>query len=120
MFDGTRRLIDEAGLTWLHVFPYSARRGTPAARMPQVPGHIRRARAALLRAAGEHRARAFLDSRIGTRTTIVMERDGTGHTPHFARVRPVQALPPRSLVEIEITGMEQGRLSGRPVLREAA
>ena len=120
MFDNTLRLVDEAGLTWLHVFPYSARRGTPAARMPQVPGDIRRARAAMLRAAGERRARAFLAAQVGARASIVMERDGIGHTPHFARVRPVPGLAPRSLLEVEITGMEQGMLAGRPVLREAA
>jgi threonylcarbamoyladenosine tRNA methylthiotransferase MtaB len=122
MFDGTLRLVEEAGLTWLHVFPYSARRGTPAARMPQMPGEVRRARAAALRAAGEQQARAYLASRIGTRARIVMERDGTGHTEHFARVRPAAAPAPRTLVEVEITGVEQGQevLAGRPVLRVVA
>jgi threonylcarbamoyladenosine tRNA methylthiotransferase MtaB len=120
MFDDTLRLVDEANLTWLHVFPYSARRGTPAARMPQVPADLRRARAAALRVAGESRARAWLESQIGLRGRIVMERDGTGYTEHFARVRPTQAFAPRALVEIEVTGMEQGVLTGRPTQREAA
>jgi threonylcarbamoyladenosine tRNA methylthiotransferase MtaB len=120
MFENTLRLIDDAGLTWLHVFPYSARPGTPAARMPPVPGEVRRARAALLRAAGKRRVDAFLATQPGARLGVVMERDGTGHTPHFARVRPTLPCAPRSLVEVEITGLERGMLAGRPVLREAA
>ncbi len=120
MFDNSRRLVDEAGLTWLHVFPYSARPGTPAARMPQVPGEVRRARAAALREIGERRAQAFLVTRIGSRARIVMERDGTGHSEHFARVRPTGAVAARALAEVEITGIERGVLVGRPVVREAA
>jgi threonylcarbamoyladenosine tRNA methylthiotransferase MtaB len=120
MFDDTLRLVDEAGLTWLHVFPYSARHGTPAARMPQVSTDLRRARAAALRAAGERRAQAFLASLIGSRARIVMERDGTGYTEHFARVRPTQAFASRALVEIKVAGIEQGILVGRPAEREAA
>ncbi len=120
MFDDTLRLVDETGLTWLHVFPYSARYGTPAARMPQVPAELRRTRAAALRAAGTRRAQALLESLVGQRASIVMERDGTGYTEHFARVRPTQAFAPRALVEIEVTGMEQSMLTGRPTQREAA
>ncbi|TWT15966.1 tRNA (N(6)-L-threonylcarbamoyladenosine(37)-C(2))-methylthiotransferase MtaB [Reyranella sp. CPCC 100927] len=120
MFDNTLRLVDDAGLTWLHVFPYSARQGTPAARMPPVPGDVRRARAAALRAAGDRRAQAFLRSRIGTRAQLVMERDGTGHSQHFAPVRPQVTAAARALVTVDITGIEQGMLVGQPVLREAA
>ncbi|MBL8673389.1 MAG: tRNA (N(6)-L-threonylcarbamoyladenosine(37)-C(2))-methylthiotransferase MtaB [Rhodospirillales bacterium] len=120
MFDNTLRLVDEASLTWLHVFPYSARVGTPAARMPQVPGDVRRARASLLRAAGARRAEAFLRGRIGTRARVVMERDGTGHSEHFARVRPAFPAPPRALVDIDIEGLADGVLTGRPVERVAA
>ncbi|HJQ56563.1 MAG TPA: tRNA (N(6)-L-threonylcarbamoyladenosine(37)-C(2))-methylthiotransferase MtaB [Vineibacter sp.] len=120
MFDNTLRLVGEAGLTWLHVFPYSARRGTPAARMPQLPGDVRRARAAALRDAGTRQAGAFLTSQIGRRVRIVMERDGTGHTEHFARVRPTAAAAPRALLEVDITGLDGMTLVGDPVMREAA
>lgn len=119
-FDNTLRLVDDAALTWLHVFPYSARPGTPAARMPQVPGDVRRDRAAALRATGERRARAFLATQVGTRAQIVMERDGTGHTAHFARVRPAVGIAARALADIEITSIDRDMLVGRPVLREAA
>ncbi|HEX2885130.1 tRNA (N(6)-L-threonylcarbamoyladenosine(37)-C(2))-methylthiotransferase MtaB [Vineibacter terrae] len=120
MFDNTLRLVDEAGLTWLHVFPYSARPGTPASRMPAVPGAVRRARAAALRAAGDRQAQAWRAAQVGRRARIVMERDGTGHSEHFGRVRPGAACTPGTLVEVEITHIEQGMLAGLPVLREAA
>jgi len=120
MFDNTLRLVDDAGLTWLHVFPYSARQDTPAARMPQVPGDVRRVRAAALRAAGERRAQAFARSLVGTRAQLVMERDGTGHNAHFAPVRPLVPAPARTLLTVDITGIDAGMLVGQPVLREAA
>jgi threonylcarbamoyladenosine tRNA methylthiotransferase MtaB len=87
MFANTLRLVDEAGLTWLHVFPYSARPGTPAARMPQLPVVQRRERAARLRAAGTARRDAFLDGRIGRTARVLVEKDGAGHCEHYAPVR---------------------------------
>jgi threonylcarbamoyladenosine tRNA methylthiotransferase MtaB len=120
MFESTLRLVDAAGLTWLHVFPYSARSGTPAARMPQIPVDVRRARAAALRAAGTRRAAAFLATQVGRVAAIVMERDGTGHTGQFARVRPLSPPAPRALAAVEITGVEGLTLVGRTLAREAA
>ena len=67
MFGDTLRLIEEAGLTYLHVFPYSPRPGTPAARMPQVPLELRKERAARLRAVGEEALDRFLRAQIGRR-----------------------------------------------------
>src|SRR5690606_23714545 len=65
MFENTLRLVEECGLTWLHVFPYSARKGTPAARMPQVDGRAIRERAARLRAAGATRVGSHLADQVG-------------------------------------------------------
>jgi len=87
-------LVEEAGLSFLHVFPYSPRPGTPAARMPQLPVSLRRERAARLRAAGRAQARRFLEARIGCLETVLAERDGRGHTEHFAPVRFLGAAPP--------------------------
>jgi threonylcarbamoyladenosine tRNA methylthiotransferase MtaB len=84
-------LVEEAGLTFLHVFPYSPRPGTPAARMPQVPVALRRERAQRLRAAGQAALRRFLTGRLGAVEDVLMERDGRGHTAHFA---PVRMAPP--------------------------
>ena len=71
MFENTRRLIADAGLIWLHVFPYSPRPGTPAARMPQVPVAERRTRAAALRAAVEGPRRRFLEGRVGRESQVL-------------------------------------------------
>ncbi len=83
----TLSLIEEMGLTFLHVFPYSARPDTPAARMPQVPAPERRARAATLRAAGEAAAARFYRSRLGAEEDVLFERPDRGHTAHFAPIR---------------------------------
>ncbi|GAB5387707.1 MAG: tRNA (N(6)-L-threonylcarbamoyladenosine(37)-C(2))-methylthiotransferase MtaB [Alphaproteobacteria bacterium] len=86
MARATEDLVADLGLPFLHIFPYSARPGTPAARMPQVNGKDVKARAARLRQIGETNQSAFLRSLVGKRTTILTEKDGTGRTEHFARV----------------------------------
>src|SRR5471032_1627607 len=65
MFENTRALVEEVNLTYLHVFPYSARVGTPAARMPQVPSPVRKERARILRAAGERQVAKHLAEQVG-------------------------------------------------------
>jgi threonylcarbamoyladenosine tRNA methylthiotransferase MtaB len=86
MFRRTLDIVDDCGLTWLHVFPYSARPGTPAARMPQLPKTLRRARAAQLRAAGADAAAAYLAAQVGRTARVLVERDGVGRSEHFAPV----------------------------------
>ncbi len=86
MFDNTLNLVRDCKLTYLHIFPYSARKGTPAARMPQVPMALRKERAARLRQAGKTQEQAFFASRVGTKASVLMERNGKGHTEHFAPV----------------------------------
>ena len=87
MFKNTLALVDEAELTWLHVFPYSAREGTPAARMPQVPHTLRKERAVQLREAGQRQEKDFLASRIGKTAYVLMEKGGMGRSEHFALVK---------------------------------
>lgn len=87
MFENTRRLVEEAGLTYLHVFPYSERAGTPAAKMPQVAKLLRKTRAAILRAEGEKQLQKFLASRVGKTENVLVEANGTGRTEHFAEVK---------------------------------
>ena len=91
-------LVEAAGLTFLHIFPYSPRPGTPAARMPQLPVPLRRERAALLRQAGRRQVQRFLESRLGHEEDVLMERHGRGHTAHFAPVRMAEAPPPGTLL----------------------
>ncbi len=80
-------LVEEAGLAFLHVFPYSAREGTPAARMPQIPVPLRRERAADLREAGRRMARRHYEGRLGQVAEVLLEAPGRGHAPCFAPVR---------------------------------
>ena len=113
MFENTRRLIEDAGLVWLHVFPYSPRPGTPAARMPQVPGPERRARAATLRTAAEGPRRRFLEGRVGRESRVLLEKPESGRCESFAEVvfeRPAGA--PGALVRTRITGVAGERLIG--------
>jgi threonylcarbamoyladenosine tRNA methylthiotransferase MtaB len=86
LFEQSLALVEDCGLTWLHVFPYSAREGTPAARMPQLPGPLRKERAARLREAGAAAVSRYLASRIGQAEQILVERPGFGRTEGFAPV----------------------------------
>ncbi|WGF86966.1 tRNA (N(6)-L-threonylcarbamoyladenosine(37)-C(2))-methylthiotransferase MtaB [Marinivivus vitaminiproducens] len=87
MFQNTLDLVSEAGLTFLHVFPYSAREGTPASRMPQVAKPVRKGRAARLREAGDRALAGFLAGEVGRTRQVLIEAGGRGHTEHFAPVR---------------------------------
>ncbi len=91
----TLDLVAEAGLAFLHVFPFSARPGVPAARMPQLPMEERRARAARVRAAGEAEAARLFASRVGVAEEVLMETATRGHTAQFAplRLRAGEAAP---------------------------
>jgi threonylcarbamoyladenosine tRNA methylthiotransferase MtaB len=110
MFENSLRLIEDCGLTWLHVFPYSPRRGTPAARMPQVPKAVRKARAARLRAAGEARAAAYLASQIGASHSVLMERPRMGRTEGFAEVAFATERPVGAIVPARIANVAEARL----------
>jgi threonylcarbamoyladenosine tRNA methylthiotransferase MtaB len=87
MFENTLDLVDACGLTYLHVFPFSPRNGTPAARMPQVDRRLVKERAARLREKGEAAHARYLDRLQGKRIEILMEREDVGRTPQFAEVR---------------------------------
>ena len=108
MADDTLAFVQEAELAYLHVFPFSERPGTPAARMPPVPLPVRRARAAALRAEGERQAARFHAGLVGRTASVLAERGGAGHTEHFAPVRI--AAEPGALVRARLVGLESGRL----------
>ncbi len=114
-FQNSLSLIDDCGLTYLHVFPYSARPGTPAARMPQVPGQERRRRATLLREKGASALAAFLASRVGGTCRMLLERSGEGRSEQFALIElePTTAAPDRGIVTAEIIAATRDRLIGR-------
>ncbi|WP_371396377.1 tRNA (N(6)-L-threonylcarbamoyladenosine(37)-C(2))-methylthiotransferase MtaB [Fretibacter rubidus] len=87
MFETGRQIINEIGIPWLHVFPYSPRDGTPAAKMPPVNGKLIKARAKILRAEGEAVKAAHLQSRIGDIDTALFEETGLGRLPDFTLVK---------------------------------
>jgi threonylcarbamoyladenosine tRNA methylthiotransferase MtaB len=111
MFENTFNLVDDAGLTHLHVFPYSIRPGTPAARMPQVKGAEIKARAARLRAKGEQALGACLTSRVGGRSNVLMEKDGRGHSEHYLPVHINSAMP-GTIVSARLVGATPTHLIG--------
>ncbi|MBI2235443.1 MAG: tRNA (N(6)-L-threonylcarbamoyladenosine(37)-C(2))-methylthiotransferase MtaB [Magnetospirillum sp.] len=109
MFRRSLDLVDEAGFSHLHVFPFSPRPGTPAARMPQVNGAVAKERAAALRARGEAAMAAFLASRIGREAHVLVEGDGAGFCEHYLPVTVGQGRP-GEVVTVRIGGVENGRL----------
>jgi threonylcarbamoyladenosine tRNA methylthiotransferase MtaB len=107
MFQNTLRLVDEAELTYLHVFPFSPRKGTPAARMPQLPRSLIQERAARLRTKGESALRTRLAAFVGSSQDVLVEKERFGRTPCFAPVRVAQPAAPGSLIRVQI-GAEDG------------
>ena len=93
MFENSLRLIDDCGLTFLHVFPYSARKGTPAAKMPPVRGPVIKARAAQLRAAGDGALQRHLAAQIGQTHSVLMESPRMGRTAQFTEVDFAEGQP---------------------------
>jgi threonylcarbamoyladenosine tRNA methylthiotransferase MtaB len=110
MFENTLKLIDDAGLTWLHVFPFSARKGTPAARMPQVDRATAKARATRLRARGQQAVAGHLERLIGSEQVLLMESAGLGRTTCFAQAHLATDAPAGRLVCAQITGATQTHL----------
>jgi threonylcarbamoyladenosine tRNA methylthiotransferase MtaB len=110
MFRRTVDLVEECGLTWLHVFPYSPRPGTPAAAMPQVGRAEVKDRARRLRAEGEAAARRHLDAEVGQVRRVLAESDNGGHSEHFTPVRFARAVEPGTIVEAMMIGHDGSRL----------
>ncbi len=115
MFASTLSLIDDCGLNFLHVFPYSARPGTPAARMPQVAGQIIKSRAKRLRQKGAGALSRLLDAQLGRTSDILMESEHSGRTPHFLQVRVDQAETSGAIVAARLTRHDGQVLEGEAV-----
>ena len=111
MFRNTMDLVEECGLTFLHIFPYSERDGTPAAKMPQVEKPVRKERAAALRALKDAQMQKFLHENVGRETEILIEKDGLGRAENFASVKISGCLPVGALVKVKITGVDGDHLS---------
>jgi threonylcarbamoyladenosine tRNA methylthiotransferase MtaB len=111
MFTRSQTLVEECDLTFLHVFPYSPRPGTPAARMPQVDGRAIKDRARRLRATGEAALRRRLDSEVGATRQVLIESGTQGRTEHFVPVA-IEGFLPGSVQSLKITGHDGARLFG--------
>ncbi|KXG85463.1 tRNA (N(6)-L-threonylcarbamoyladenosine(37)-C(2))-methylthiotransferase MtaB [Agrobacterium bohemicum] len=103
MFENAATLAEECGISSLHVFPYSPRPGTPAARMPQLDRGLIKQRAARLRERGNILSHAHLDRMVGTEQTILVENRGFAHTKNFTLVAAPD-LAARTLAQVRITG----------------
>ncbi len=112
MFQNSLNLIEECNISYLHVFPFSPHKETPASRMPQVNRDIIKERAARLRQKGKDMKEKLFASMIGNQAEIVIEKDHTGLTEHFASVLPDKTLEPGTLVRIKITGHTSHHLLG--------
>lgn len=110
MFQQSLRLVEECGLTFLHVFPFSARKGTPAARMPKVPGPEIKDRAARLRAAGDAALAAHLAAQVGRPHRVLLESARMGRTEQFTEVDFAEDQPEGRIVEAMIQGAGRTRL----------
>lgn len=112
MFENTMRIVDECDLTFLHVFPYSEREGTPAAKMPQVAPVLRKERAARLRDKGVIQIRNFLKHHINKERQVIVEQYNIGRTEHFAQVRLDGSFKAGSLLRVKTLGMQDDYLTG--------
>jgi threonylcarbamoyladenosine tRNA methylthiotransferase MtaB len=110
MFTRSLDLVDECGLTQLHVFPFSSRPGTPAARMPQLDRGVIKERAQRLREKGEAALRAHLAAQVGHRYLVLTERGGIGRTEQFTAVRLAGPVAPGMLLDIVVSGHDGRQL----------
>ncbi|CAM5583987.1 threonylcarbamoyladenosine tRNA methylthiotransferase MtaB [Aquamicrobium terrae] len=119
MFGNSLRIVEECGLTHLHVFPFSPREGTPAARMPQVQRQVVKERAARLRAAGEAAYARHLDSLVGSTQRLLVEREGIARTEGFT-MAAIDAGRPGDIVAAAVTGHDDGKLIAAALAAQAA
>jgi threonylcarbamoyladenosine tRNA methylthiotransferase MtaB len=115
MFANSLSIVDDCNLTYLHVFPFSPRAGTPAARMPQVERRVVKERAARLRDKGAGTLSRFLDRHTNSEVLLLVEKGGVGRTPQFAEMRVPAAIPAGALVRARVSGHDGQRLSGEVV-----
>ena len=115
MFENTLAGVAEFGFSFLHVFPYSPRPGTPAARMPEVPARERKIRAKRLRQAGAEALACFLRSRVGACAEVLAEGTGQGRAPDWTPVRLARAAPEGAIVPVRLARVADDALVGEPL-----
>ena len=113
MFLNTLNIVDECGLDWLHVFPFSPRPGTPAAKMPQNDKAISKQRAKILREKGEKIKRNHLENLIGKEIEVFIEKNNTGHTNQFAPVKLEENYEPGTSIIAHINQSDNNFVYGK-------
>ena len=119
MFENSMRIIDEAGLTNLHVFPFSPRKGTPASRMPQLDRGLVKERAKRLRQRGEQVLQAHLKAKVGRTERVLQEGNALARMEDFTSVT-INEADPGSFFDVRIAGLVDGKLTGVVVGEERA
>ena len=112
-FENSLALVRECNLTWLHIFPYSVRKGTPAARMPQVNGRDVKDRAARLRVAGAAKVAQHLRAQVGQMHSVLLEKPNMGRTQQFAEVIFTKPQPEGKIITTKITSASATQLKGQ-------
>jgi threonylcarbamoyladenosine tRNA methylthiotransferase MtaB len=112
MFENSVRLVEECGLTFLHVFPFSPRPGTPAALMPQLTKSVIKERAARLRALGNERLLSYMETLDGQPVELLMERGQMGRAENFIEVQLDGPYQPGAIIRARVTRQEDGQLKG--------
>lgn len=116
MFENSMRLVEDCNLTYLHVFPYSERDGTPAAKMPQMDRSIRKERASRLRTLGELKVNQLFENSIGKKVNILIEKNmrdqnaSIGHTEHFAPAKLIGEYTVGNIANARVTSYQEGLL----------
>ena len=111
-FDNTLNLVNECGFAFLHVFPYSSRGGTPAARMPQLPSAVRKERAKLLRDTGYLAAKRIFQSFVGSRQAVLVEGNTRGRTEHFVHIDLDKSAQVGTVVSVDVVDVSENGLVG--------
>ena len=114
MFQNTLDILEECQLTWLHIFPFSPREGTPAARMPQVKSETIRERAYQLREVAKRRVDIHLREQVGQTLQALVESPLTGRTGQYSVVKLPNREEPGTIIPLTITGYQEGNLLGQP------
>ncbi len=121
MFANSLALIDDCDIIFGHIFPYSPRAGTPAARMPQVGRSIARERAATLREANALRRQTWIETQVGRTAAMLVERDGaSGHAENFTAVTLTASAAPGTIIDVLMTARDGDRMIATPIEQNIA
>ncbi|MDD9901888.1 MAG: tRNA (N(6)-L-threonylcarbamoyladenosine(37)-C(2))-methylthiotransferase MtaB [Alphaproteobacteria bacterium] len=113
MFENTVKAVQDCDMTFLHVFPYSPRPGTPAAKMPQVDGDVRKVRAKILRDLGRAQVEKHMQAQVGKTLSVLAEKGGKGHTEYFSAVQLDCDVEAGRIVDVIVEGASEGFLKGK-------